>query len=124
MEHLSNPPKLKEILRETLEQQDKTKRENEKREPSLVLFRVLTRRSVLIQLICSLSRTYKNIGAQSDCTWLLLFDLSKAFDAIKHSFFMKKHLQLNLNENFYRIIHDSLTGRTYSVRIERLETKK
>ena len=44
----------------------------------------LPRRSVVNQLIRSLSRIYENIGAASDYTCLLLFDFSKAFDTKKH----------------------------------------
>ena len=80
-------------------------------------FGFLPRRSVIVQLLLSLSTIYDNIGVASEYSFLVLLDFSKAFDKIKHSILLKKLLQLGLNKEFFHLIVNYLTGRTQSVNI-------
>ena len=82
----------------------------------------LPRRSVIVQLLLSLSTIYENIGVASEYNFLVLFDFSKAFDKIKHSILLKKLLQLGLNKEFFHLIMNYLTGRTQSVKINGKES--
>ena len=52
-------------------------------------FGFLPRRSVILQLILSLSKIFENLSASEEFCFLLLFDFSKAFDKTKHSVLKK-----------------------------------
>ena len=77
----------------------------------------LPRRSVVIQLLLSLSKIYQTINAIDVTNRLVLLDFSKAFDKIKHSILLEKLLSLNLSKRSYNLIKDYLSDRTQSVRV-------
>ena len=80
-------------------------------------FGFLPRKSVVIQLLYSLSLIYENLSANNDLNILILFDFSKAFDKIKHNIMLMKLLDLDVSENLFMLIRDYLTGRSQQVRV-------
>ena len=70
----------------------------------------LPRKSVVLQLITSLSRIYGNLNTAGHVNLLALFDFSKAFDKIKHDIVLKKLIQLGVSENFFTCSETTLTA--------------
>ena len=81
-------------------------------------FGFVPRRSVILQLILSLSNLFENLSASEKFCFLLLFDFSKAFDKIKHSVLMKKLAKINIPRSLFLLIENYLTGRTQSVYVD------
>ena len=77
----------------------------------------LPRKSIVLQLITSLSRIYGNLNTAGHVNLLALFDFSKAFDKIKHDIVLKKLTQLGVSEKFFHLLRDYLNGRTQRVKI-------
>ena len=75
------------------------------------------RRSVVLQLLYSLSHIYSHLNSRDSVNLFILFDFSKAFDKIKHSILMKKLLQIPISKALFELIQDYLLGRTQKVRI-------
>ena len=82
-----------------------------------VQFGFLPGRSIILQLILSLSRIYENIGCFENTNLLFLFDFSKAYDKIKHEILLKKLLNLGISEELFLLLRDYLLDRTQRVRI-------
>ena len=80
-------------------------------------FGFVPRRSVILQLILSLSNIFENLSASEEFCFLLLFDSSKAFDKIKHSVLMKL-ARMNIPRSLFLLIKDYLTGKTQSVNVD------
>ena len=80
-------------------------------------FRFNPRRSVVLQLLYSLSQIYSHLSSRDSVNLLVLFDFSKAFDKIKHSILMKKLLQIPISKALFELIQDYLLGRTQKVRV-------
>ena len=81
-------------------------------------FGSVPRRSVILQLIMSLSIIFENLSASEEFCFLLLFDFSNAFDKIKHSVLMKKLASMNIPQGLFLLVKDCLTGRTQSVNLD------
>ena len=75
------------------------------------------RRSVVLQLLYSLSHIYSHFNSRDSLNLFVLFDFSKAFDKIKHSILMKKLLQILISKALFELIEDYLLGRTQKVQI-------
>ena len=67
-------------------------------------FGFLPRRSVILQLILSLSNIFEILSASEEFCFLLLFDFSKASDKIKHSVLMKKLARMNVPRSLFLLI--------------------
>ena len=87
-------------------------------------FGFVPRRSVILQLILSLSNIFENLSASDGFCFLLQFDFSKAFDKIKHSVLMKKLARMNIPRSLFLLIKDFLTGRTKSVNVDGYQSEK
>ena len=87
-------------------------------------FGFVQRRSVILQLILSLSNIFQNFSASEECCFLLLLDFSKAFDKIKHSVLMKKLARMKIPRSLFLLIKDYLTGRTQSVNVDGYPSEK
>ena len=74
-------------------------------------------RSFVLQLLYSLSHIYSHLNPRDSVNLIFLFDISKAFDKIKHSILMKKLLQIHISKVLFELIQDYLLGRTQKVRI-------
>ena len=73
-------------------------------------FGFVPRRSVILQLILSLSNIFENLSASEEFCFLLLFYFSKAFDKIKHLVLTKKLARMNIPRSLFLLIKDYLTG--------------
>ena len=87
-------------------------------------FGFVPRRSIILQLILSLSNIFENLSASEEFCFLLLFDVSKAFDKIKHSVLMKKLARMNIPRSLFLLIKDYLTGRTQNVNVDGYQSEK
>ena len=75
------------------------------------------RRSVILQLIMSLSNIFENLSASERFYFLLLFDFSKAFDKLNHSVLIKMLASMNTPRSLFSPNKEFLTGRTQSVNV-------
>ena len=75
------------------------------------------RRSVVLELLYSLSHIYSHLNSKDSVSLFVLFDFSKAFDKKKHSILMKKLLQIPISKALFELIQDYLLGGTQKVRI-------
>ena len=82
-----------------------------------------TKRSVVVQLLYSLTQIYKMIGSAHSVNFLDLFDFSKAFDKIKHSQLLRKLLHLDFSEGVFELVRDYLSGRTQKVKINNVKSE-
>ena len=62
------------------------------------------RRSVVLQLLYSLSHIYSHLNSRDSVNLFILFDFSKAFDKIKHCIMMKKLLQIPISKASFELI--------------------
>ena len=76
----------------------------------------LPRKSVVLQLLTSLSRKYGNSHTAGHVNLLTLFDFSKAIDKIRHDIVLKKLTQLGVSEKLFNLLQDYLPGRTQRVK--------
>ena len=84
-------------------------------------FGFVTRRSVILQLILSLSNIFENLSSSEEFCFLLLFDFSKAFDKIKHSVLIKKLARMNIPRSLFLLIKQSVTQ---SVNVDGYQSEK
>ena len=77
----------------------------------------LLRKSAILQLIRSLAYIFSSISDSSSTILSFLFDLSKAFDKIKHDVLLRKHISLGVSKKLYLLLADYLSNRTQSVKI-------
>ena len=87
-------------------------------------FGFVPRRSVILQLILSMSNIFENLSATEGFCFLLLFDFFKAFDKIKHSVLMKKLARMYIPRSLFLFIKDYLTGRKQSVNVDGYQSEK
>ena len=80
-------------------------------------FGLRPRRSVVLQLLYSLSHIYSHLNSRDSVNLFILFDFSKAFDKIKHSILMKKLLRTPISKALFELIQVYLLRRTQKVRI-------
>ena len=72
-------------------------------------------KSVVVQLLYSVTQIYINIGAANSHNSLVLFDLSKAFNKIQHSQLLANFLQLDIPKTKFEVVRDYLSGRVRKI---------
>ena len=77
----------------------------------------MTRKSAILQLLFNLSQVYASVTDRNTDILTFLLDFSIAFDTIKHEILLKKLIKLGISEDFFWLIHDYLSGRTQSVKV-------